>query len=76
MSIEVRLRTGETGIIGQSGGRQMAVYANKKTKKIHASKRGDQCRQGEIQPKNLARYKTVQAALAAGLTTCKACYPA
>lgn len=51
------------------------VYGNNRTKKAHSTKRGDQCRQGEILKKNLVKFVDVMAAKAAGFTLCKACYP-
>ena len=52
-----------------------SVYCNKKTKKAHAKRRGDQCRQGEILKANLAKYPDLTAAQQAGYAPCKACYP-
>lgn len=51
------------------------VYANKKTKKYHAQKRGDQCRQREILPKNLEKFGGTVEAEHNGYKPCKACYP-
>jgi methylphosphotriester-DNA--protein-cysteine methyltransferase len=50
-----------------------SVYGNKKTRKFHAKKRGDQCRQGEILKSNLALFPDPEAAQAAGYKPCRAC---
>jgi methylphosphotriester-DNA--protein-cysteine methyltransferase len=52
------------------------VYANRKTKRYHSNKRGNQCRQGEILKVNLVKFANPETAKASGYKACKACYPA
>lgn len=53
------------------------LYANKKTKTIHQSIKGDACRMSEIKPSNretLSDEEAVQAVRRRGYKFCKICF--
>ena len=51
------------------------VFANSATKIAHAFKKKDQCRESEIKPANRVKFTDADAAIAAGYTLCRSCYP-
>jgi len=55
--------------------KRSGFYGNKETKIVHCDIRGDQCREGEIAPKNLIHFKTFMEAYEQDYRPCQACHP-
>jgi methylphosphotriester-DNA--protein-cysteine methyltransferase len=54
----------------------MKVFANKKTKIVHADgKRGDACRRSLMLKKNVVRFNSLEDPRLAGYRVCKKCKP-
>jgi methylphosphotriester-DNA--protein-cysteine methyltransferase len=53
----------------------MKIFANKKTKVAHSVKRGDSCKQRTLEPENIVKFETIQAAILKGYRACKRCKP-
>lgn len=57
-------------------GVRLKVFGNSATKIAHdARNNNDQCRELEIKASNRVRFVDLDAAIAAGYTACKSCYP-
>lgn len=59
-----------------NSGIRSKVFANSGTKIAHdAAKKNDQCRESEIKSSNRVKFTDTDAAIAAGYTLCRTCYP-